>query len=155
MSVMIPFEEDGKHYIVGAFSCTPVVKYPIDSIKPGAKIKGISMIELGSGNRPLDMFGFSGKDGKSQVITNTFRFHHEKRPYGPSPHLAFQFDQDLLDGNEGVNENATRRLEGNKPATDKIKIAEPFHGVVHMSRIDDKSALAIQETGDLVAIALP
>lgn len=154
MSVMIPYEENGKHYIVGAFSCTPVVKYPIDSIQPGAKIKGISMIELGSGNRPLDMFGFSDKDGEPQVITNTFRFHHEKRPYGPSPHLAFQFDQDLLNGSETVNENATRRLNGSEPATDRIKVAEPFHGVVHMSRIDDSSALAIQETGDLVAIAL-
>ncbi|MEM1296050.1 MAG: hypothetical protein AAGH89_11845, partial [Verrucomicrobiota bacterium] len=52
MSVMIPYQENGKNYIVGAFSCTPVVKYPIDDLEPGAKIKGISMIELGSGNRP-------------------------------------------------------------------------------------------------------
>ncbi len=154
MSVMIPFEEDGKHYIVGAFSCTPVVKYPIDAIQPGAKIKGVSMIELGSGNRPLDMFAYE-KNGKPRVLTNTFRFHHEKRPYGPSPHLAFRFDQDLLDGENSVNENATRRLKGKDPATDKIGIAEDFHGVVQMSRLDDKTALALRESGDLITIALP
>ena len=153
MSVMIPHEEDGKHFIVGAFSCTPVVKYPIDDIKPGAVIKGISMIELGSGNRPLDMFGYK-KDGESSVLTNTFRFHHEKRPYGPSPHLAFRFDQELL-GASDVNEKAVRRLKGSDPATEKIEIADAFHGVVKMSRLNEKSAIALNETGDLVTIALP
>lgn len=154
MSVMIPYVENGKHYIVGAFSCTPVVKYPIDAIQPGAKIKGVSMIELGSGNRPLDMFSYHTDEGE-KVLTNTYRFHHEKRPYGPSPHLAFRFDQDLLGGDETVNENATRRLKGQDPATDRISIAEPFHGVVHMSRVNDKSAVALKESGELVAIALP
>lgn len=153
MNVMIPYEEDGKHYIVGAFSCTPVVKYPIDEIKPGSVIKGISMIELGSGNRPQDMFGYS-RDGKDSVITNTFRFHHEKRPYGPSPHLSFRFDQSLLDAEE-VNEDALRRLKGTSPTTDRIEIAEAFHGVIKMSRIDDETALALKESGDLVTIDLP
>ncbi len=153
MSVMIPHEENGEFFIVGAFSCTPVVKYPISAIKPGAIIKGISMIELGSGNRPLDMFGYK-KDGKSNVLTNTFRFHHEKRPFGPSPHLAFRFDEDLLTAPD-VNEKAIRRLNGNDPSTDKIEVAESFHGVVKMSRYDDKSAIALNETGDLLAITLP
>ena len=35
MSVVIPLKEDGKTYVVGAFSCTPVVKYPIDALQPG------------------------------------------------------------------------------------------------------------------------
>ncbi len=154
MSVMIPYEENGEHYIIGAFSCTPVVKYPIDEIKPGAKIKGISMIELGSGNRPLDMFAYE-KNGKPRVLTNTFRFHHEKRPYGPSPHLAFRFDQELLGGEESVNEDATRRLGKKGPTTDKIGIAEDFHGVVQMSLLDQKTALALKESGDLVTVLLP
>tara|TARA_R110002096_G_scaffold55607_15_gene142522 strand:+ start:1712 stop:2812 length:1101 start_codon:yes stop_codon:yes gene_type:complete len=153
MSVMIPHEENGKHYIVGAFSCTPVVKYPIDAIKPGAVIKGISMIELGSGNRPLDMFGYQ-KDGKGNVLTNAYRFHHEKTPYGPSPHLAFRFDDELLAAGN-VNEDATRRLKGKTPASDKIEIAETYHGVVKMSRFDSDSAIALNEAGDLVTIALP
>lgn len=153
MSVMIPYEENGQHYVIGAFSCTPVVKYPIDAIQPGAVIKGISMIELGSGNRPLDMFSYK-KDGVSRVLTNTYRFHHEKRPFGPSPHLAFSFEESLLGGDK-VNENATRRLQGNDPAAEKISIAEGFHGVVKMSQLDDKSALALNEAGDLVTIALP
>jgi hypothetical protein len=161
MSVLIPYEEeDGSLYIVGAFSCTPVVKYPIESLQPGAKIKGISMIELGSGNRPLDMFAYNKSengDGNASVLTNTFRFHHEKRPFGPSPYWACRFDQDLLSAKD-TNEAAIRRLKGNDPATDKIELAEPFHGVVQMDRLDNQNALALRETEtglELVTLALP
>lgn len=159
MSVLIPYEEaDGSLYIVGAFSCTPVVKYPIESLQPGAKVKGISQIELGSGNRPLDMFAYNKSGtGEASVLTNTFRFHHEKRPFGPSPYWACRFDQDLLSAKE-TNENAIRRLKGNQPASDKIQMAEPFHGVVQMDRLDNENAIALRETDsglELVTLALP
>lgn len=157
MSVLIPYQENGRTYVVGAFSCTPVVKYPIDDLKPGAKVKGISMIELGSGNRPLDMFAYR-KDGKTSVLANTFRFHHEKRPFGPSPYWSVRFDQDLLADDAKVNETATRRLAGTKPATKAIEMVAPFHGVVQMDRLNDKSAVALREAGkdlDLVVIDLP
>lgn len=157
MSVLIPYVEDGRTYVVGAFSCTPVVKYPIDDLKPGAKVKGISMIELGSGNRPLDMFAYE-KGGKASVLANTFRFHHQKRPFGPSPYWSVRFDQDLLGDDEKINEGAVRRLAGSKPATDAIEMVEPFHGVVQMDKLNERSAIALREAGkdlDLVVIDLP
>src|SRR5581483_3775203 len=49
MQTILPYEEDGKRYLVGAFTCTPLVKYPLDEIKADAKVKGISMVELGQG----------------------------------------------------------------------------------------------------------
>ena len=158
MSVMMPYEEDGKHYIVGAFSCTPVVKYPVEALESGAKIKGISMIELGSGNRPLDMFSYE-KGGKTSVLTNTFRFHHERRPFGPSPYWACRFDETLLADREKTNEKAVRRLGRDyKPATDGIELVEPYHGVVQMDRLDAKHAVALRDAGedlDLVKVPLP
>lgn len=157
MSVLIPFEENGEHYVIGAFSCTPVVKYPVSDIKPGGKVKGISMIELGSGNRPLDMFAYS-KAGKTSVLANTFRFHHERRPFGPSPYWATRFDRDLLAGNDAVNEKAVRRLAGSKPATDRIEMVDSFHGVIQMDRLNDDTALAWRKTDsdvDLVILPLP
>ena len=157
MSVLIPYHEDGRTFVVGAFSCTPVVKYPLDDLKPGAKVKGISMIELGSGNRPLDMFAYE-KDGKASVLANSFRFHHAKRPFGPSPYWSVRFDQELLADKEKVNETATRRLTGSKPTTEKIEMIEPFHGVVQMDRLNEKSAVALREAGDnldLVILDLP
>lgn len=68
MSSLLPFMDNGKAYVAGAFACTPVVKYPLDDLQPGAKVKGTSVIELGSGNRPLHMFTYE-KNGKSYVLS--------------------------------------------------------------------------------------
>lgn len=157
MSVLIPIKENDKTYVVGAFSCTPVVKYPLDSLQPGAEVKGTSVIELGSGNRPIDMFVYE-KDGKPFVLANTFRFHHERRPFGPSPYWTVKFDQSLLGENEAVNENAIRRLKGNEPSTDKISMVESFHGVMQMDKLGESQALALRKTDagiSLEVLALP
>jgi hypothetical protein len=145
MSVVIPLKEDGKTYVVGAFSCTPVVKYPIDALQPGAEVKGISMIELGSGNRPLDMFVYE-KNGKPYVLASTFRFHHKRRPFGPSPYWTVKFEQSLLVGDKATNEKAVRRLKGNQPATPRIEMVEAFHGVKLMDRLGPAHALVVRET---------
>ena len=158
MSALIPIKENDATYIVGAFSCTPVVKYRIDAIKPGATVKGSSMIELGSGNRPLDMFVYE-KNGKPFVLANTFRFHHSRKPFGPSPYWTVKFQQGLLVGDESVNDKAVRRLKGGyQPATDKIELVEAYHGVMQMDLLGNTHSLAVRDTGkglDLVAIPLP
>jgi hypothetical protein len=126
------------------------VKYPIDAIQPGAKVKGTSVIELGSGNRPLDMFTYE-KDGKEYVLASTFRFHHEKTPFGPSPYWTVRFERSLLSEESAVNENAVRRLSGLKPVTPKIQMIEAYHGVMQMDRVGDSQA-AVLRSGENGAI---
>ncbi len=158
MSVLLPHEEAGKTYVVGAFSCTPVVKYPVDDLAPGAKVKGISVVELGSGNRPIDMISYA-RDGKPRILMNTFRFHHERAPFGPSPYWAAVMDASVLSENQAVNEKALRRLAGgSKPATDKIRMVEEFHGVVQLDRLNAREALVLRQKGegfDLEPVVLP
>ena len=157
MSVLIPYREGNRQYVVGAFSCTPIVKYPLDSLKPDAKIKGISVIELGSGNRPLDMFIYE-KAGKPYVLANTFRFHHKRKPFGPSPYWTVKFEQGILAEKKDINEKALRRLKGYEPATERIQLVEAFHGVIQMDKLDNTRALALREskgTLNLEPIALP
>ncbi len=158
MTVVIPLKEDGKTYVVGAFACTPIVKYALDEIQPEAAVKGTSVLELGSGNQPRDMFVYE-KDGKSYVLASTYRFHHQRAPVGPSPYFTVKFEQGLLTENEKVNEKALRRLgPDNKPSTDKVQIVEAFHGVIHMDQLDAKQALTIRQTKsglDLEALPLP
>ena len=116
------------------------------------------MIELGSGNRPLDMFVYE-KDGNPYVLANTFRFHHSRKPFGPSPYWTVKFQQGLLAGEEAVNDKAVRRLKGKyEPATDKIELVEAYHGVMQMDRLGPAHSLAVRDTGkglELVAIPLP
>lgn len=157
MSVLIPFKENDQTFVVGAFSCTPVVKYPIDSLQPGAKVKGTSVLELGSGNRPIDMFIYQ-KDGKPFVLANTFRFHHERRPFGPSPYWTVKFEQGILSATDEVDEQALRRLKGTKPTTDRVQMIESFHGVMQMDKLDDTRAVVLRQTKngvDLETLLLP
>ena len=145
MAALCPYEENGRLYVVGGFGCTPIVKYPVDTIKDGAKVKGESMIELGSGNRPLDMFIYT-KHGKPSVLVSTFRFHHDRAPMGPSAYWVCRFDQSIL-GSAQTNEKAMRR-NVKKPDDSAANVAIAFSGVRHMCKLDDGRAIVIRENKD-------
>lgn len=149
MQVIMPFRENGKTYVVGSFNCTPVVKYPVDDVKPGAVIKGVSVLELGSGNQPLDMFTYE-KAGKAWVLVNVNRFHHARAPYGPSPYCAIRIDRGILTEQEKINEKATLRLAkppaANAPTDgEQIKLVDTFHGVMHMDKLGETHAVVIRK----------
>lgn len=160
MTSLMPYEEGGKKYVAGAFACTPVVKYPLESLKPGDKVKGISMIEMGFGNRPLNMISYE-KDGKSYVLMNNFRMFHARSPFGPSPYWTVRFEKNLLTGNEKVNEKAQQRVNSKfEPQTDRINQVKDYNGVIHMDRLDNGRALVIRQPEKdspltLTALALP
>ena len=159
MTCLMPFEEGGKKYVVGAFACTPVVKYPIDEVLPNAKVKGQSIVELGSGNQPRIMFSYE-KDGKSYVLMNTFRFHHKQRPFGWSPYWTVRMELGLIGETEKINEKAALRLDGKgMPATDRIKFIDEYLGVIHLDRLDKTRAVVVKEEEKggltLAVLALP
>jgi len=165
MTTIIPLEQKGKKYVVGAFACTPIVRYPVEDIKDGAKVKGTSVIELGHGNRPRHMFSYE-KDGKSYLLVNNHRMErfHKSSPVGPSPYWVARVDMSVFDETEKVNQKATWRVEKGtaKPIgknADLAKVIEEYHGTTHLDRLNDKQALVIKEdakTGlTLTALDLP
>ena len=54
-------------YIVAGYTCTPLVKFPLSSLKPGEKVLGTTMAELGAGNQPIDMVIYK-KDGQDYLL---------------------------------------------------------------------------------------
>ena len=53
------------------------MKIPVSDLKPGAQVKGTTIADLGSGNRPLDMVPYQ-KDGHNYIlIANTQQRHSE------------------------------------------------------------------------------
>lgn len=65
---MLITELDGKDYVLAAYTCTPLVLFPLDEIKDGAKISGKTIAELGYGNTPVDLLAYKGQD----MEQNTF-----------------------------------------------------------------------------------
>ena len=144
---VIPYEQGGKRYLVGAFTCTPIVKYALEDMKPGGQVKGESVIELGYGNTPQDMFIYE-KDGKSYILMNTFRldFAQKKDPVGPSPYWTAKVDYNILAEAKNINEKALQRTAGkaSESKTDRAVIVPAYHGVMHMDRLDTTRAVVIR-----------
>ncbi len=142
---IIPYEENGKKYLVGSFTCTPIVKYALDDLKPGAKIKGVSVIELGTGNTPQDMFTYK-KNGKTYILMNVYRMFHKQNPVGPSPYWTAKVDHNILQEAEKVNEKAIWRVKNkaSESLTDLALVVPEYHGVVAMDRLTDQDALVIR-----------
>lgn len=63
----VPFDIDGQAHVLAAYTCTPLVKIPVAELKPGTKVKGTTIAELGNGNRPLDMVIYQ-KGGKDYIL---------------------------------------------------------------------------------------
>ncbi len=53
--------------LLAAYTCTPLVRIPVASMKPSEKVKGTTIAELGNRNRPLDMVVYK-KDGKDFAL---------------------------------------------------------------------------------------
>jgi hypothetical protein len=58
---------DDKPNLLAAYTCTPLVKIPLESLVPGEKVMGQTVAELGNRNRPLDMVVYQ-KDGRDYLL---------------------------------------------------------------------------------------
>jgi hypothetical protein len=156
---LMPYEDGKKTEIVGSFTCTPLVKYPLDDAQPDVKVKGTTVVELGQGNQPLSMFPYE-KDAKKYILVNVFR-KFNKQPVGPSPNWVAKVDFDLLKETVNVNEKALWRIKGNPAVdvTDRATIAKDFFGVQHMDKLDNGRAIVVRASDSksqkLSVLALP
>jgi len=63
----VPYTIAGQQYVLAAYTCTPLVKIPVSELKPGAKVKGVEIADLGAGNQPLDMVPYK-KGGHDYIL---------------------------------------------------------------------------------------
>jgi hypothetical protein len=62
-------ELNGTPYLFGVYGCTPLVRFPLSSLKDGAHVHGDVIGELGYGANPLDMLTFtSPADSKDYLL---------------------------------------------------------------------------------------
>lgn len=67
----VPYTISGQQYILAAYTCTPLVKIPVSELQPGAKVKGVTIADLGSGNQPLDMIPYKKNGHDYILVANT------------------------------------------------------------------------------------
>ena len=64
-------EVGGVPYLFAVYGCTPLVRFPLASLKDGAHIRGEVIGELGYGSNPLDMLSFTDPFDKKEYLVVT------------------------------------------------------------------------------------
>jgi hypothetical protein len=133
-----PFKIGKEDHLLAAYTCTPLVQFPINSLTPGAKLKGKTIAELGNRNRPLDMIVYE-KDGKTYLLMAN------------SSRGVMKITTEQIDKAEGI----TARV-ADKQGLPYETIAE-WTGVDHLDRFDSKHVALLRrgEGGTLNLEALP
>jgi hypothetical protein len=136
----VAYDINGESNLLAAYQCTPLVKFPVAQLQPGAKVRGTTIAELGNGNRPLDMTIYQ-KDGKDYILLSNNRRGVMKIPTE----------------NMGKAEGITSRISGT--AGVPYETISGLKGVEQLTRLDKEQALLMVRTGsgtlNLESIALP
>ena len=125
------FDIGGEPHVLAAYTCTPLVKFPLKELKPGSHVKGTTIAELGNRNRPLDMIVYK-KDGKDFIL--------------------------LANNNRGIMKITTEdidsagpilaRVEGGGPEGLSYETIEGWEGIHQLDRLDDGHALVMRRDDD-------
>ena len=135
----IPYTIDNKPYVIASYTCTPLVRFSMESLK-GSKVVGTTIAELGQGNRPLDMILYK-KDGKEFLLMSNSSRGVMKIPtatFGTAP---------------GITAKVTTETAGIAYET----IAS-MKGVEQMDQLDAQRSIVLARTAtglNLSAVALP
>jgi hypothetical protein len=136
----VPYEIQKESHLLAAYTCTPLVKFPVKDLKPGSKLVGTTIAELGNRNRPLDMIVYK-KDGAEFLL--------------------------MSNSSRGVMKMSTKGIEGQSAITAPVADTQglPYEtladwkGVEQLDKLDDGNALVLTraEGGalDLKTVPLP
>ena len=123
----VPFNVGDQPSLLAAYTCTPLVQFPLSQLKPGAKLKGKTVAELGNRNRPLDMIVYK-KDGKDYIL--------------------------MANSSRGIMKITTDKIENAESITDHVQgggtKGQPYEtiaswtGVDQLDKLDQQHALVLR-----------
>ncbi len=123
---------DGKNYLVASYTCTPLVLFAMDELKPGAHVKGRTIAEMGNQNTPSNMIWLKENNQTYLVMANSAR---------PAVKVSYddikQFQGSLTQQMPTAGGTNFTRL--------------PYEKVMQLAKLDDSRAVVIQKsaTGDV------
>lgn len=120
-----------KPHVLAAYTCTPLVKFPISDLQPGKKVMGTTIAELGNRNRPLDMIVYR-KGSTDYILLNN------------SSRGVMKLSTDKIDSYQGI----TKQTDVTGVPYETIA---SLKGVEHLDKIDNQHAMLLVrgESGSL------
>jgi hypothetical protein len=136
-----PYKIAGEDHLLAAYTCTPLVKFPVNQLQPGQKVRGTTIAELGNMNRPLDIIIYQ-KGGKDYAfMANSARGV-----------MKIQLE------NAASQEGITTKIGGGGKAGLPYETIAELKGVEQLDKLDDKHAVLLVRAGavlNLQTIELP
>jgi len=123
---------DGKEYLVASYTCTPLVLFPMDELKPGAHVKGRTIAEMGNQNTPSHMIWLKEANQSYLVMANSSR---------PAVKVS-------LDDIKQFQGSLTQQMP-TSGGTNFTRL--PYEKVLELDKLDDNRAVVIQRkaNGDI------
>lgn len=138
----IPIQIDGKPNLLAGYTCTPLVRFSLDSLQKGEKVKGTTIAELGNQNRPIDMIVYERDGNTHLLVTNTARGVMK-----------------INTADVATQGELTEPVRGGGTAGVPFEQIESLAGVVQLAKLGDAHGVILQETADqrlvLTTIDLP
>ena len=141
VNAFVPYTLNGEQYLLAGYTCTPLVKFPISNLKPGQKVRGVTIAEFGAGNRVLDMIVYR-KGGQEFLLTTN--------------------------NSRGVMKIPTNTFAAAAPITAPVETETggvPFEkvttmtGIQQLDKLDDNNSIVVARTAaggiNLQVLALP
>jgi hypothetical protein len=134
----------GQPHILAAYTCTPLVKFQLSDLKPGNKVMGTTIAELGNRNRPLDMIIY--RKGKGEAASDYILMNNSSR---------------------GVMKMSTQGIADMEAITARVpetaglpyETLADLKGVEQLDRWDDATAMLLVKSDsgsvDIRSLALP
>ena len=138
----MPYKIKDETNLLAAYTCTPLVQVPVAALKPGEKVKGKTIAELGNYNVPLAMIVYQ-KDGKDYILmANSARGVMKVPTEGM-----------------GTAKAVTEPVRGGGKAGVPYETIEGLKGVLQLAKLDKGHALILVDKGggalNLETIDLP
>ncbi|MGB7329193.1 MAG: hypothetical protein WBD31_30205 [Rubripirellula sp.] len=138
----VPMTIDGEASLLAGFTCTPLVRFPVDSLGGKETVRGTTVAELGNWNSPIDLITYE-KDGKSSLLmTNTARG-------------VMKISTDDIQNAPGL----TEKVSGGGTAGQSFETIVAYEGTAQLDKLSDQHAVVIigkaDETLQLVVMDLP
>ncbi len=121
----------GETNILAAYTCTPLVRIPVSSLKPNSKVKGTTVAELGNRNRPLDMMVYKKGNKNFILMANNSRGVMKI----PLKEIGKQI-------------GLTKRVSRGKTEGIKYETIKELTGVTQLDRVNDSLAMIIVKEGN-------
>jgi hypothetical protein len=120
-------------HIVAGYGCAPLAKFPLTELKTKEQLRGVTVAELGGGNRPLDMISFKDDGVDYILIANSDR-------------TLMQISSEDLNKQEALVKGPTRVAPYASTGVKYLSIAEI--GITQLDDFNEQAYVVVQRNMD-------